>query len=274
MTLLNVVEDKCKRDGICVKTCPVKIIEMKDKDAYPSMIEGVEDFCVQCGHCVAVCPHGAMNHSAMTTEQCPPIREELMIGAEQAEQFLRMRRSIRTYKKKAVDKELLSRLIHIARYAPSGHNTQPVEWLVVSDPDEVYRLAGVVVDWMRHLVGEGSPLVEMMHLDRVIEGWEAGADRILRKAPHLVITHAHQEVRTAQSSSTIALTYMELMAPVLGLGACWAGYFMAAALFWPPLAQALQLPKDHAVFGAMMVGYPQFTYHRLPERREPAITWR
>jgi nitroreductase/NAD-dependent dihydropyrimidine dehydrogenase PreA subunit len=274
MTSLNVVEEKCKRDGICVKTCPMKIIEMKDKDAYPSMLEGADEFCIQCGHCVAVCPHGAMSHAVMTADQCPPIRKELMIDAAQAEQFLRMRRSIRKYKKRPVDRELLSRLVHIARYAPSGHNTQPVEWLVVSNPEEVHRLASVVVDWMRHLVSEASPLVEMMHLDRVIESFDAGVDRIFRSVPHLVITHAHQETRTAQSSSTIALAYMELMAPVLGLGACWAGYFMAASLFWPPLAQTLQLPKDHAVFGALMVGYPQFTYHRLPERREPAITWR
>ncbi len=274
MTLLTVIEEKCKRDGICVKTCPVKIIEMKDNASYPSMIEGADEFCIQCGHCVAVCPHGAMNHAAMTAEQCPPVRKELMVDAEQAEQFLRMRRSIRNYKNKPVDRELLSRLIHIARYAPSGHNTQPVEWMVVSDSKEVQRLAGAVVDWMRHLVDEGSPLVEMMHLDRVIEGWEAGADRIFRSAPHLVITHAHQEIRTAQSSSTIALTYMELMAPVLGIGDCWAGYFMAASQFWPPMAQVLQLPEGHAVYGALMVGYPQFAYHRLPKRREPEITWR
>jgi len=127
---------------------------------------------------------------------------------------------------------------------------------------------------MRHLVSENSPMVAMLHIDRIIESWEAGADRIFRNVPHLIVTHAHQEMRTAPSSSTIALTYMELMAPALGLGACWAGYFMAAALYWPAMAEALQLPKDHVAFGGLMVGYPKFTYHRMPERREPKITWR
>lgn len=40
-----------------------------------------------------------------------------------------------------------------------------------------------------------------------------------------------------------------------------------------PLQKALALPKGHASFGAMMVGYPRHTYHRLPLRNPPVITW-
>jgi hypothetical protein len=37
---------------------------------------------------------------------------------------------------------------------------------------------------------------------------------------------------------------------------------------------ALGLPEGQQSFGAMMVGYPQFRYHRLPTRKMPEITWR
>ena len=37
---------------------------------------------------------------------------------------------------------------------------------------------------------------------------------------------------------------------------------------------ALALPAGHQCFGAMMVGYPQHRYHRLPTRKTPNITWR
>ncbi len=273
MSLLKVDQAKCNRDGICIQTCPLGIIEFKDKDAFPTLVQGGEALCVQCGHCVAVCPHQAMDHAVIQLELCPPIDHNLVISDRQAEQFLRMRRSIRVYKNKTVERDLLSRLIHIARYAPSGHNTQPVEWLVLNDRAQIRQLSEAVIDWMRQLVRENSPLVDMLHLDRVIQSWESGVERIFRDAPHLIVTHAHQESRTAQSSSTIALTYLELMAPALGLGACWAGYFMAAASFWPPTLKMLQLPGKHSVFGAMMVGYPKFSYHRLPERKPPKITW-
>jgi len=274
MTLISVDEERCKRDGICAEVCPAAIIEFKDKEAFPTMVDGGEEVCIRCGHCVAVCPHGALSHADMKTEECPPIRKEMMISAEQAEQFLRQRRSIRTYKERRVERDQLERLIRIARYAPSGHNTQPVEWMVIYEKEEVHRLAGMVIDWMRTLIDEASPLVEMLHLDRVVESWEAGTERIFRGAPHLILTHAHEENRTAQSGCTIALTYLELMATGTGLGACWAGYFTAAALFWPPVMEALNLPEGHVVYGALMIGYPKHRYHRMPLRNEPGITWR
>ena len=60
----------------------------------------------------------------------------------------------------------------------------------------------------------------------------------------------------------------------MGLGGCWAGYFNAAVNTFPPMQQALGLPEGHQCYGAMMIGYPKFRYHRMPERKAPSITWR
>jgi hypothetical protein len=40
------------------------------------------------------------------------------------------------------------------------------------------------------------------------------------------------------------------------------------------MQKALALPEDHISFGAMMIGYPKYKYHRLPLRKEPQIIWR
>ena len=274
MALLNVDLEKCKRDGICIEVCPACIIEFKEAGAFPSLIDGGEVFCINCGHCVAVCPHNAMSHEAMRSADCPPVRKELILTSDQMEQFLRNRRSIRVYKDKQVEKSLLTRLIEIARYAPSGHNLQPVNWQVIYKKETIRQLTGRVINWMQHLINEGSPLATDMHLDRVVDAWEDGRDRICRDAPHLIIAHAPKEDRTAPAACTIALAYLELAAAPLGLGACWAGYFTAAAIFWPPMLAALKLPDGHIPFGAMMVGFPRFKYHRLPLRNEPKISWR
>ena len=74
--------------------------------------------------------------------------------------------------------------------------------------------------------------------------------------------------------STIALTFLDLAAPTVGLGACWAGFFMMAAAQSPRLQEALALPEGHACCGALMIGYPKYGYHRLPTRKEPAVSWR
>jgi len=86
------------------------------------MIEGGDELCLRCGHCVAVCPHGAMSHEVMNTTECPPVQEALNLQPDQVEQFLRSRRSIRTYKKKQVDRDILTKLIMLASFAPSGQN--------------------------------------------------------------------------------------------------------------------------------------------------------
>jgi nitroreductase/NAD-dependent dihydropyrimidine dehydrogenase PreA subunit len=273
MSLLNIDREKCHRDGICAAVCPARIIGWKRAEDYPEMVPGGDEICISCGHCVAVCPHGAMNHKRITASDCPPVRKEWLLGPEQTEHFLRNRRSTRAYKDKPVDRETLVRLVEIARYAPSGHNLQPVKWKIVENGKDVNRLSGIVIDWMRSLIAEKSPMVEMMHLDRAVAGWEQGIDPINRHAPHLVIAHGHKHDITAQTASTIALTYLELAATGFGLGACWAGYFTAAALFWPPLLEALELPGNHICCGALMIGHPRFKYHRLPLRNQPEITW-
>jgi nitroreductase len=99
-------------------------------------------------------------------------------------------------------------------------------------------------------------------------------DPILRGAPTLVIAHAPKGYALAQVDSSIALTFLDLAAPTLGLGSCWAGFFMMAAVQWPPLQEVLALPEDHACFSAMMIGYPKYEYHRLLLRKEAATNWR
>ena len=56
-------------------------------------------------------------------------------------------------------------------------------------------------------------------------------------APVLVVAHAPKEDLMGQSSSTIALSYLDLAATGMELGACWAGYFNAAVSTFPPMSR-------------------------------------
>jgi len=273
MNLLEVDEKSCNRDGICAAVCPVALIDLS-KDGYPAPIEGAEKLCIGCGHCVAACPTGSLTNRKIPLDQCTPLRKELQLSAEHCEHFLRARRSIRVYKDKPVPRPDISRLIEMARYAPSGHNSQCAEWLVLDNRNELRGLAGIVADWTRWMISNAPELALAWHMDKMLQRWESGTDVILRDAPVLIVTHAKADNRLAQSTCTIALTYLELAATSMDLGCCWAGYFSAAAAAFPPMQEALSLPAGHQCFGAMMVGYPKFSYHRLPARKSPSITWR
>jgi nitroreductase/NAD-dependent dihydropyrimidine dehydrogenase PreA subunit len=274
MSLFVIDADKCKRDGLCVAVCPHGIIEMTDKGQVPSPIDGADEQCITCGHCVAVCPHGALSHKLMNPNDCPDVQKGLLPDFEQVEHFLRHRRSVRNYKDEPVAKDVVKKLIRIASFAPSGHNLQPVHWLVIDNASEVRRLAGLVCDWMRIMIKEHPGIAGPMHFDAVVDSWERGTDRILRGAPILIVAHAPQAITTAQSACLIAMTYLELAAAAAGMGACWAGYFNAAATNYRPLIHALALPEGHQSFCAMMLGHKKYAYQRLPLRNAPQIVWR
>lgn len=273
-TLFTIDPNKCKKDGICVAECPLHLIAINEADQTPIPVDKAERQCIKCGHCVAVCPHDALTLKTMTAEQCSSLDKTLLPDAEQAKLFLIARRSIRVYQKQPVDRDILSDIIDTARYAPTAVNIQPVNWLVIEDSKEVGRLTGLVADWMRYVITNQPETARLMNMQKMVDEWDSGKDRICRRAPHIIIAHAKEALNSAQSSCTIALTYLELAAFAKGLGACWAGFFHAAATNYPPLAEALRLPEGHRCFGAMLVGYPQYQYHRIPLRKEARITWR
>jgi nitroreductase/NAD-dependent dihydropyrimidine dehydrogenase PreA subunit len=273
MSVFVIDREKCRKDGICAAECVLKVIEMKEGDAFPSAVDGAENLCMNCGHCVAVCPYGAISITTMGPEECVPVEKELFPRQDQLEHFLLSRRSIRAYKGQPVPLDVLTKLIDTASHAPSGHNWQAVKWLIIEDKSEVRRLAGMVIDFCRYLQQQRPALAQTVHCDLLIESWEKGQDMICRDAPHIVAVYAPREIPTAPTDCAIALTYLELAAFSMGLGTCWNGFFYIAAAHYPPLEQALGVPEGHQVFGAMLLGYPRYRYHRIPLRNKPSITW-
>jgi len=272
MAQMYIDRDKCNQCGLCVVECPIHIIRIREQDSVPSWVGGGSRVCINCGHCVAVCPPGAVGLETMKPEECTLVRRELLPTPEQAEHFLKSRRSVRVYQEQPVEREKLDKLIEITSYAPSGHNGQPVQWLVFSDKKEVRRLAELTVDWLRWVIKENRALAEALQAKRIVAGWDSRRDVVARGAPHLIMAHANKNAPAGDCQ--IALTYLELAAYSLGLGACWAGYMQGAAVFYPPMIEALQLPEGHQSFGVMMVGYPAHKLSRIPLRNKPKILWR
>jgi nitroreductase/NAD-dependent dihydropyrimidine dehydrogenase PreA subunit len=274
MSLFTIDPEKCKRDEICVKACPTNVIRMGSPDAMPQPTPDFEEYCLACGHCVAVCPTGAFSLDWLSPEKCVPVRKEISLTREQAEQFLRSRRSIRNFKDMPVERQKLDKLLEIACFAPSAKNSQPWHWTVVEDPTDVRRLAGMVIDWMRSVIEHHPKQAEQRGFVRVVSAWDAGVERICRGAPHVIVVHGDKGYGFGAEDGALALSYLELFAPTLGLGSCWGGYFYSAVNAYLPLFEALDLPSGHRAFGAVMVGYAELKYQRLPLRHEPRVNWK
>jgi len=126
MNLFVVDDTKCNHCGLCVLQCPRSVIEMPERKSPPSLADGGEERCVSCGHCVSICAPAALSHKSMSPEDLPPVRKEGIPHPKSVELLLRSRRSVRVFKKKKVPRATLERILSVARYAPSGSNSQMV----------------------------------------------------------------------------------------------------------------------------------------------------
>ena len=261
MAMISIDRTKCKKDGICAAECPFSLIGLTGEDGCPAAAR----LCIQCGHCVAVCPQNALSLATMNPDGFQPIGNGSPPMLKKTGQLLTSRRSIRTYERQTIPRAHIEQLLDLCRWAPSAKNAQPVHWLILETPEAVQQVAGLVVAWLR--TGTAYP--------GIVAAWDQGKDMVLRNAPHLLVAHAHEDSLKPEIDCAIALTYFDLAAASCEIGTCWAGILMsAAAAEHQPLLDALALPEDHRLYGAMIFGYPRFPYFKIPARKEARVIWR
>ena len=263
--------DLCNEDGICAAVCPRKLIAIEE--SRPVTVAKIAELCIRCGHCLAVCPTGAVAVDGVSADACARIAKKHWPNDVQLDHLMRSRQSIRVYKDKGVDRDILAQIFDTCRYAPSGSNLQPVNWIVVDQQEKIRALAQLAIDWMKQVIDSQHELATKLPLSSVVQAWQNGEDRIFRGAPVVLITHAPRVGSLPLESCVIAMTYFDLMAATKGLGSCWVGFLMLAAAHHPPIRQALGIPDEHLLYGAMVVGYPKYAYKRIPARKPPQVAW-
>jgi nitroreductase/NAD-dependent dihydropyrimidine dehydrogenase PreA subunit len=270
MSAIIVEKDLCTRCGICSEVCPMGIIvPAKEEGAVP---ETSADACIRCGHCEVFCPAGAITVNDRPTEKEPLPAGAGEIPAETLALYLKSRRSVRCYAKEPVPKEKILQVLDVARYAASGGNGQQVQWLVIHDKENVHRLAGLTVDWMRTIKNSSHPMSG--YVPGLIAAWDAGIDPICRGAPHLVVAHIPENNPVASVDAFIALTHFDIAAPAFGIGACWAGFLsMAARSSYGPLLEALALPAGREYSYSLFFGTPKYRTRGIPRRNPLKVTW-
>jgi nitroreductase/Pyruvate/2-oxoacid:ferredoxin oxidoreductase delta subunit len=269
MALIEIDKETCTKCGICTLMCGM--IWGKKGD-YPAQVPGTDEFCMRCGHCVGICPTGSLTHQEMPPEQTPVVKKSLEITFDQCAQLIKSRRSIREFKDKDMPKEEIERIIDVARYAPTGHNFQDVRWLVINDRACMRKLAAIGADWLRFIVASNQQFAALFA--GIVQALDAGIDKFFHNAPAAVLAYAEKNNPIAATDCAIALGYFDLAAKCAGLGCCWDGFFYMSAGSYPPMMEAIALPEGFAPYGALVVGYPEYKYQRIPARKAARIIYR
>ncbi len=273
MPNIIVNEKLCTKCNICGSVCVMGIIEKATDTEYPTIKEANQPMCFKCGHCESFCPQLALALDFNIEEKITAETKECQIEAKNLALYLKNRRSIRAFSNKPVSRELIQEVLEVARYAPTGGNSQTVQWLVFSNPLEVKHIASLTVDWMRSIKGTPHPLAG--YVPGIIEEWDKGEDPITRNAPHLIFAHIPVSKHFYDpTDAIIALTHFDIAAPAFGLGACWAGFIKMAMESYKPLQVALALPEGRRAVYPLFFGYPTLKPKAIPRRNPLEIEWR
>ncbi len=261
----EVNEELCIGCGECSKDCPFQLIEMKDD--VPTMAKENEANCLQCQHCLAVCSTGALSILGKNPADSIPLPGSA-IPAKQLATLMQSRRSVRRYKKDRVSPEDIAFLLETVGYAPTGINNQQVLLTVIDDPQIMDSLRKKVYTILAKLCESGSFPAGMEYLQGYVQdALVTGQDTLFRGAPHLLIASSPKAGPCPEADCFIALTYFELLAASMGMGALWSGLAKWTLTgITPEILAGLGVPDSHQVGYIMVFGRPDVTYRRTVQR--------
>jgi nitroreductase/NAD-dependent dihydropyrimidine dehydrogenase PreA subunit len=290
---ITIDTELCKKDGICAMTCPVAVLQQEEKLTVPTISSDHLEHCFGCGQCVSICPQGAISHSHYPEGTVHPVRSERLPNYDSLLELVRSRRSKRSFRKKAVRKEVLEKVLEVARLGPSGHNEQSTEFVVIQDAEMIYEIGRLTAAGLKKLampfkyaigrmmmrwmigprgaayVGELAP-----EFEELASMYNNGTDIILHEPPVLLFFCADSVGGTfAGINANIALHNAALAAETVGLGCFYCGFVVTVSERDDSIARLVGLPETHKIYGALAMGYAHTKFKRWPERNPAKITW-
>ncbi len=165
------------------------------------------------------------------------------------------RRSIRKYTDKKIPHEVLEEIIKAAQYAPSAHNKQPWEFLVIEDKEILSSLRNVQ-RWTSFAKGASCAVIVCGNLEQAFNRDKDG-----------------EKWDYADIDCALASENLMLAAHAKGIGTCFCGA-SPMPLVINGLCSHLHIPENMRPVGIIIMGYPDETPAQPENRWHPEkIHW-
>jgi len=291
-TQLHVVdEETCLGDGICAEVCPENALELVNEKA--ATVEDRADACICCGQCVAVCPTESLGMPNLEMESFRGLEKQSFEFGEFFE-FLRSRRSVRVFKDRPVEREVIDKILQAASTAPMGFPPHTTEVVVIDNPDERdFLVAELVKHYDSMIKAFSNPIGRaMVRLSAGAENYGVlknhiietakfanelyrcgGVDRYAYHAPVVMMFHADRWGISYEENAHLVCHHAMLAAVSLGLGTTIIGMIPPVVDRSEELRARYGIPKDHRVLTSLILGYPKFRYRRGIRRDLAGVTY-
>ncbi len=256
---IEILHDQCLSCECCIAACRRYIFKMGDKGKIELDQEQLP-LCMHCGHCAAVCPGAAIELDNIPSADLPELPTSLKMLGDNTDLLLKSKRSTGAYSSRKVPQEVLEKALDAANYAPSARGAHPVQWLVINSPEK----REAVLQEILPFYATAQDVTGRQHY----RNHQRGVDSLLRYAPCVLIAHAPRHLY-GESDCVTAITYASLALHAQGLGSCWAGSIISVSR--ERQLQSLPMPQGHVAYAALLVGYPDINFLKLPHRPAPVI---
>jgi len=289
--LHSVNMETCSGDGICVEICPEKVLEMADGTA--ATIKARTGACILCGQCIAVCPTESIQMSKLPDENFQNPGKQLF-SFEEFNDFLKCRRSIRSFKDKPVEQDLIDKILAASATAPMGFPPHTTEVLVINRHAELdFLLKELVKNYTFMVKGLSNPLIRpIIRLSAGAENYGVlknymldvarkandayhrdGTDLYLYNAPVLILFHGNRRALSYEENAHLVCSYAMLAAQSLGLGTTILGIAPPIIDRSKILRKRYNLPKDNKVVTSLILGHPKYKYRKSIHRNLAGVRY-
>lgn len=285
-------QDLCKKCKLCIEVCPVNMIGLNSREEVSFLAER-EKLCLKCGQCMAICPSDAItnSHSLSNSMFAKPLENK--VDYKQFMNFLSMRRSIRNFNKKEVERETIDKITNALKYAPFGASPEKTKITVINNRSIIEKALPYTEKFLDDVVSwVDNPLMSSLikykkgketfntiknHLYPMskLENYKLKyGDRITRGAPAIMIFHAKNGAEEHTNNALINATYIMLAIHSLGMGGAMNGIIPAAINKVKQVRHIFEIPNGEEAVISIIFGYPKYKYQKAISRFNNKIYYR
>ena len=289
-SLITVDLDRCTLCNACVNDCVARLFYIESDTLH--IVDEFEERCILCGHCVAVCPVDVVKLKVYDTKSTDEIfKTEDLPDFQSFYNLVLNRRSIRQFKDNAVPKELIEKLLDLARFSPTGSNSENVYYTVIKDKKTVAKISNYITIKVKRFAEtledpKGKEILKasmskeefnlaIENLPRtkaILKTIESGVDFWCWDG-ELIFIHGDLTIGGISTNSALSAAHIMLAAETLGLGTCSLGYLTFHANQSETIKKMINLPENHEVGYSLTIGYPKVKYKRVPPRKPLRVQW-